>query len=640
MVTTRQNSSSAELPPLSLLVREKSRAYVTPFPYTVGTEGSEGSLPEAREAEFSPTGEVFVSIEGANGVAVIRDSITGDELVSCGGLQDADTPLKINFATFSPRGSYLLTWSRPVDGLSVPNLVVYCVKTGERMAGFHQKVFHVGFWPSVQWSDDESVAARSVTNTVHFFEGDKLNSPPFAKLGVPGISKFALSHGTAPYTIAAFIPGTKGAPGKIAVYKHPNEGGEVLSQRSTFRADSVTLKWNSKGTALLALVSTNIDTSGKNYYGESEVYFMDNLGDVSQRIELPQEGPTYDAAWSPTGLEFIVIYGYMPARATMFNDKCEPVFDFGTGGRNKVSFSPHGRYVALAGFGNLAGGIEFWDKNKMALVGRAELSCTTMHSWSPCSRYFLGATTFPRLRVDNCIRVVRFDGKLIHEHQMGDSHLIQAVFRPALRGVFPDPKSALDSLIGGPVEASSATGANGSQEKKKRGVYRPPGSRGAASTVTLHRHVEAGKVDKAEFLSSGSGRSAAPSKTVGSMKVVPGMDPSDFAAGPSKAALARQRKKERERKLKAQNEGTPASEPIAQPVAPTVAEAFDTVEAGEKLARKLKKKLRTIETLKKSKEEGKELNQGQVQKLESASAVEEDLAKVEKRLQELSTTTS
>lgn len=631
MVHPQQNGSApSALPPLGLLVREKTRAYVTPFPYTVGEECAGDSLPEAREAEFGPTGAVFVSIEGEELAAVIRDSATGEKLVSCGGLKDKDTPLKISFATFSPRGSYLLTWSRPVDGISVPNLVIYDVKSGNRLAGFYQKVFHLGLWPSIQWSDDESIAARSVTNTIHFFKGNELEKPPCAKLGIPGVSKFALSHGTAPYTIAAFIPPTKGAPGRIGTFKHPDEGGEQLAQRSTFRADSVTFKWNSKGTAVLSLISTNVDTTGKSYYGESEVYFMDNLGVVDQRVDLPQEGPTYDAAWSPTGMEFVVIYGYMPARATMFNEKCEPIFDFGTGSRNTISFSPHGRFVALAGFGNLAGGVEFWDKNKTTLVGRAELSCTTMHSWSPCSRYFLGATTFPRLRVDNCFRVVRVDGILVHEHKMGDSLLHQAVFRPALRGEYPDPKLTIGDMIGGPQQPPGAAGSNSGPVKKKVGFYRPPGSRG---TISLHRHVEAGKVDKAGFLASGVGSSAAPPKTAGGRKVVPGMDPADFETGPSKAALARQRKKERERQVKAQQELPPAP----QPTASGAPEDIESVETGEKRARKLRKKLRAIEDLKTAKAGGKQLNAEQLEKLASASSVEEELAKVETRIKELST---
>lgn len=633
MSSGNPNGPSAELPPLGLLVREKTRAYITPFPYAIGSEGSGESLPEAREAEFSPTGEFFVSIEGTDLSAVIRDGITGEKIASCGGLNDTHTPLKINFATFSPRGSYLLSWSRPIDGVSVPNLVIYEVKSGNRLAAFHQKLFHIGFWPSIQWSDDESIAARSVTNTIHFFHGDKLNEPPCAKLGIPGVSKFALSHGAAPYTIAAFIPGTKGAPGKIATYKHPDEGGDELAHRSTFRADSVTFKWNSKGTAVLSLISTNIDTTGKSYYGESEVYFMDNLGVVTQRVDLPQEGPTYDAAWSPTGLEFIIIYGFMPARATMFNEKCEPVFDFGTGSRNTISFSPYGRFVALAGFGNLAGGVEFWDKNKQTLVGRAQLSCTTMHSWSPCSRYFLGATTFPRLRVDNCFRIVRIDGKQIHEHKMEDSLLHQAVFKPALRGVFPDPKNTIGDMIGGPLQPPAPVGAAGTQEKKNGGVYRPPGSRGSATSITLHRHVEAGKVDKAGFLASGSGLSAAPPRSAGGRKVVPGMDPADFATGPSKAAIARQKKKERERQVKAQKA---APQPPATPAA-IEPEDIETVDAGEKHVKKLRKKLRAIETLKTAKAEGKELNQEQLDKLASGPSLEDEVAKVEKRIQELST---
>lgn len=629
MVTNKQHNAPSDLPDLGLLIREKTRAYLAPLPYEVGTECSGESLPEAREAEFSPTGEVFAAIEGTDGKVVIRDGSSGQQLVTCGGLKDADTPLKINFATFSPKGGYLLTWSRPVEGVSVPNLVVYEVKTGKHMAAFFQKTFHLGFWPSIQWSDDESIAVRSVTNTIHFFKGNKLHEPPTSKLGIKGVSKFALSHGSAPYTIAAFMPGAKGAPGRIATFKHPDEGGTELSSRSTFKADSVTFKWNSKGTAVLALISTNVDASGKNYYGESEVYFMDNLGITSQRVELPQEGPTFDAAWSPTGMEFIIIYGYMPARATMFNEKGEPVFEFGSGPRNTISFSPHGRYVALAGFGNLAGGIEFWDKNKTTLVGRTELSCTTMYSWSPCSRYFLGATTFPRLRVDNCVRVVRFDGKLIHDHQMKDTHLLQAVFKPALRGVFPDPKYTQDNMIGGPVQPVTAANIGSGSDKKKGGVYRPPGSRGAASTVKLHKHIEAGKVDKAGFMSSARASSAAQPESSSRKRFVPGMDPDDFK-GPSKAALARQRKKEREKQIKSQKEAGPPA-----PKESTAVDEFNTLEAGEKVARKLRKKLRAVENLKKTKDEGGELNQDQLQKLESGKALAKDLEKVEKRLKEL-----
>ena len=43
-----------------------------------------------------------------------------------------------------------------------------------------------------------------------------------------------------------------------------------------------------------------------------------------------------DVAWSPSGKEFVVVYGFMPAKATLFDVKCKPVFDYGTGARNTV----------------------------------------------------------------------------------------------------------------------------------------------------------------------------------------------------------------------------------------------------------------------------------------------------------------
>ena len=37
----------------------------------------------------------------------------------------------------------------------------------------------------------------------------------------------------------------------------------------------------------------------------------------------------------------------MPAKATIFNLKCESVFDFGTGPRNAAYFNAHGNSILL-----------------------------------------------------------------------------------------------------------------------------------------------------------------------------------------------------------------------------------------------------------------------------------------------------
>lgn len=33
-----------------------------------------------------------------------------------------------------------------------------------------------------------------------------------------------------------------------------------------------------------------------------------------------------------------MVFGFMPAKATVYNLKCDPVFDFGTGPRNAVYY--------------------------------------------------------------------------------------------------------------------------------------------------------------------------------------------------------------------------------------------------------------------------------------------------------------
>jgi translation initiation factor 2A len=656
MATTNGAAKSVAVagPPLAMIVREKTRAYLTPFPYDAATAGSDPAveLPESREDPvFSADGAYMVAVETADACVVVRRAIDGSEVARFGGLADSETPLKVNFVTFSPLGTHVLAWARSANSTAAPNLVVYKTVSGEKLAAFHQKTFNQDFWPTVQWSDDESFAARMVSNTIQFFDGSNVGGGVASKLHLPGVTSFALSQGSAPSTVASFTAGKSGAPGRIAVFQHPAEGGEQILERSTFRADAVTFKWSATGTALLALVSTNVDATGKSYYGESEVYFCDIAKKSIKRMELPQEGPTYDVAWSPSGNEFIIIYGFMPARATMFNSKCEPLFDFGTGARNTVSFSPHGRFVALAGFGSLAGTVQFWDKNKTTLVGTAEIPCTTAHCWSPCSRYFLGATTFPRLRVDNGVRIVRFDGQLIHHHKVGsDQFLLQATFKPALRSAYQDPKISADLMIGGPPIEPGAAGsgamgiiselsATNGAPRKPTGVYRPPGARGTEASFSLHQVVEAGKVNKVTFATGTSLSVVEAHRTMAlrsTTKIIPGLEVEEPKGtnAMSKAQIKRQKKKEKEaRQAAGISTALIAANSNDAPPAP---EDLTTVEAAAKRIKGLNKRLRQIEALIVSVAEGKEMNPEQVEKLKSEASTREDLLAVECRMEALS----
>jgi translation initiation factor 2A len=135
--------------------------------------------------------------------------------------------------------------------------------------------------------------------------------------------------------------GSKGQPCFVRVYQYPNLTA-ALAQRSFYKAENVEFKWNVKGTCVLAVAQTEVDDTGTSYYGQTMLHFLNVNGDT-QTIQLAKKGPVYAVEWNPaTGDEFCVVYGFMPASATLFSKKCEPVFEFKTGKRNAVYFNDFG----------------------------------------------------------------------------------------------------------------------------------------------------------------------------------------------------------------------------------------------------------------------------------------------------------
>lgn len=46
------------------------------------------------------------------------------------------------------------------------------------------------------------------------------------------------------------------------------------------------LKWNDNGTSLIVLAQTEVDKTGKNYYGETTMYLLSANGGFDSRIDL------------------------------------------------------------------------------------------------------------------------------------------------------------------------------------------------------------------------------------------------------------------------------------------------------------------------------------------------------------------
>ncbi|KAH6937865.1 hypothetical protein HPB50_004705 [Hyalomma asiaticum] len=229
---------------------------------------------------------------------------------------------KTLYLEFSPKGSILCTWEQYTgskDSQELPNMFVYDIKSKKCLRSFVQK--KQSSWQP-QWSDDESICARSMNNEVHIYESN--NFETFChKIHLQKLAEFSLAPGDKPHHIACHVPGTKGQPSFVRAFRHPNYEGPSagIANKSFYKADKVEFYWNKKGTGLLLLTSTDVDKTGASYYGDQGLHFLRTNGDTAMvkrgkfsnirhiAVFSSKDGPVYSVEWSPECDHFCVVYG-------------------------------------------------------------------------------------------------------------------------------------------------------------------------------------------------------------------------------------------------------------------------------------------------------------------------------------------
>lgn len=595
------------------------------------------------------------------------------------------------------------------------NLRVWSTETGRLLAAFPQKSVSRESWPYLQWSTDESHAfllqnasqVRVYTasdiinnNSNRNVNGDSgSNEPRFTeKLQIPcttlsvqrsSVASAALGApvggAQTKYYFTTFSGKTKDKPAVASVYEYNSSAGAAntsaataaaatnskftrIATKSLFQAEECVTRWSPSAAtpACLLTLQTAMDATGQSYYGNSQLWLWNNTCNNTTKdattsgsmlaVPLPQEGPVQDCQWLPDPnkpASFIVIAGNMPAMASQHHGITGAVtFLFGNNvHRNTIAPSPHGRFICLAGFGNLAGGMGFWDVNKKKLIphcaanvdGKSLRSeAVTMHGWSPDSRLFLTATTAPRMNVDNGVRLYKYTGELVLTGGGGGSDaasfvlpwnnadyqpnmLLEACFVPALAIVYPDrPQSPVperpttEHVASGAAATSAAPAvtANSTSSSTARGVYVPPSARnrvgGSGLAERLRKEKEGNVVGATKVVTNKPVVVAAKTATG---RVIPGLTVAVAPAGKSKSQLQRE-------KLKQKKEQEATTAPPPPPAAPVekVTPAADQTDP-EKRARKLKKILKQIDDLKLI----ADLNEDQKAKIVSEASVRAEL---------------
>ncbi|BBN70160.1 Eukaryotic translation initiation factor eIF2A family protein [Prunus dulcis] len=317
--------------------------------------------------------------------------------------------------------------------------------------------------PSIRFSSDEAVACRLATNEIQFLDAGDFSKPFIYRLRVPGVAAFELSKAPGSH-VAAFVPESKGIPASVQIFSCAKAvQSQPLARRSFFRCSSVQLNWNKGSTGLLVVVQSDVDKTNQSYYGESKLNYLTTDGTHEGLVPL-----------------------LMPSKATVFDKKCNPLLELGTGPYNTIRWNPKGKC-----FGNLPGDMAFWDYGEKKQLGttRAELSVTS--EWSPDGCYFMTATTAPRLQVDNGIKIFHHNGSLFFK-KMFDK-LYQADWKPESPDRFGDIAELVKSIGSlkvvetkpqgdrSKISQTSAKASASNPPAQKPAAYRPPHAKSAAA---------------------------------------------------------------------------------------------------------------------------------------------------------------
>jgi len=266
----------------------------------------------------------------------------------------------------------------------------------------------------------------------------------------------------------------------------------------------------------------------------------------------------------------------MPAKTTIFDARANVAHSLPLGPRNTILFSPHARFVLVAGFGNLQGQMDIYDRERnMNKIATIEASNASVCEWSPDGQHILTATTSPRLRVDNGVKIWHYTGPLMYLEEL--TELYNVYWRPQPVTMWP-----LGSLLpeAPTPHASAAAHVATSAPVKPAGAYRPPHARGTATPLAFKREDEGGAAHV--YTNGGASTNGSSLNGLGKgprarhvpgaepvVKSVPGAAPGggvalagaggDENAGLSKAALKNKKKREAAKKAKeaavAQDEG-------------------------------------------------------------------------------------
>jgi len=407
-------------------------------------------------------------------------------------------------AMFSPNRNFIVTYEK-WDPEFQENVHVWALtgdRKGEKLYSCTLKFYTSGALPVhlIKWTPDEAMAIELapgkglLLKNPDFSDGDGARLIPEKAAG-----NFVLSCQTDKGChVCVYTPESPtGMVGKLAVYNLDEpEKKATFEAHLPAKAKDCNIKWNFDGSAVLVLANSDVDETGCSYFGTTYLYWFKPESKVPTQMYGSKDGQVQDFAWSPNANEFVVIVGFQPANVYLHDGKTgKMTSELGKSRRNTLKWNPFGRFIAVGGFGTLAGDLDFFDRSSNETISSLRAPLTVDCAFGPDGRTFISSTLAPRMNEGNQISMYKYTGEHLfridyvpdvvdarHEDTGAGARtktqalLYATSWRPAGRGKFEDraaspPKNGAKRKKGLP---------DISEEQKNAPVaaYRPRGAGG------------------------------------------------------------------------------------------------------------------------------------------------------------------
>lgn len=324
--------------------------------------------------------------------------------------------------TFSPLGNYLVAYEKWDPGFP-ENVHVWALKgerKGKKLFSCTLNHYTSGALPVeiIKWTPDEATVIELVPGQGLLLRSNIEDEEPSRVIPEKSCGNFVLSPMTAKgacYAIAYTPESAAGMVGKLSIHNITEaEKKASFETHLPGKVKDARMLWNFDGSAALVLANSDVDETGCSYFGTTYMFWMKPDSKAPVQIYGSKDGQVQDLAWSPVANEFLVIVGFQPATVALHDGKNgKLISELGKSRRNTLKWNEFGRFVAVGGFGTLAGDLDFFDRSKEETISSLRAPLTVDCAFGPDGRHFLSCTVAPRMNEGNQISMYRYSGELL-----------------------------------------------------------------------------------------------------------------------------------------------------------------------------------------------------------------------------------